>query len=159
VTVRLFRLTRPPRPIDFRGVPLGNEPFWGVDEAGFYAPNYAGGRPRRWTNGAARLVVPLDPQDRPGALLLDLEAGPAGCDLTVRVNGRVLVHEALPPGPWSKAVDLADLDRGRDLTLELLSDTFVPHELDPASGDERPLGLLVKEVRLLAPKAGGTPAS
>jgi hypothetical protein len=156
--LRLYRLTRPPRPADFRGLALGNEPVWGIEEAGFNNPDFTEGRRCRWTTGAARLVVPLDPEDRPAALLLDLEAGPAGCDLTVRVNGRVLVHQALPPGPWSKTLDLAGLDLGRTLTLELLSDTFVPHELNPASGDERRLGVLVKGVRLLARDAGGTPA-
>ena len=124
--------------------------FWGVEQTGFHGQGLAGDTPARWTDGAAKLVVPMHENRPPQALRVDIAStGPKGTELTVLVNGDILFHETVPAGGWSKTFSLAGRSFNKQLTLELLCDTFVPKEENKNSADRRTLGVMVKAVTLL----------
>ena len=123
--------------------------FWGVEQTGFHGQELSKDTPR-WTNGAAKLVVPLEKNRPPQALRVDLvSTGPQGKQLTVSVNGDVLFHETIPTGRWSKTFSLAGRSFNQHLTIELLSDTFVPAEVKKGTNDRRTLGVQVRAITLL----------
>ena len=141
--------TKPIVNSDYRNVVLGNRRVLGIRDSGFHGTG-GGGKARRWTNGAAKLVVPIDENSPPKALRVDLAfTGPQGTELKVLLNGDVLFHESLPPSRWSKTFSLAGRSFNQQLTIELLSDTFVPRETTKGSVDPRTLGVMVKAITLL----------
>ena len=128
---------------------LGAQRIRGVWETGFHGQEGVGAAPFRWTNGAAKLVVPLDERQRPEALRLELFApGPKGARLQVVVNGHTLADRRIAGGVWADTFSLAGLTLGRRATIELLSDTIVPKEMN-STQDPRTLGVVVRSIRLL----------
>ena len=124
--------------------------FWGVEQTGLHGQELSGDTPARWTDGAAKLVVPMHENRPPQALRVDLAStGHKGTELTVLVNRDVLFHETIPTGGWSNTFSLAGRSFHKHLTIELLSDTFVPREENKNSADRRTLGVMVKAVTLL----------
>jgi len=149
VLVRGIRLTGD---LDYFGAGLESGAVWGTKIQGFLSQECIEGRPCRWTNGRARVAVPLDPRFPPGqGLEIELStSNPLGAGLCVRTNGtelcrdRVLVDEI-----WSKTVRFPKgLWHCQWLVVELLSDTFVPREAIKGSNDERRLGVLVRKIGL-----------
>jgi hypothetical protein len=146
--VHLYRITRAPVPADYLDTPLGSEGVWGVNESGFHEIERAYGQTLRWTDGEARLRVPLDPRRLPTALAVNLGVGPLGTSLRVLVNGRELFQGSLPEGPFSRTLDLSTvpLENTKVAVIELLSTTLVP----PKGHEEEPLrGVQLKEIRLV----------
>jgi hypothetical protein len=137
-------------PEGYLNVRLGHQPIEGVAEDGFYGTEQAASEESgRWTNGAARLTVPLRGKT-PWALALSL--GPkAGHPIEVwlRVNGREVYRGRALPGPSDVVVPLDGAPLGDRVTVEVLSETFVPRERHPGSEDNRRLGIFVRGVRLL----------
>lgn len=124
---------------------VGAERTAGVLEAGFHpAEVSSGGRKMRWTDGAARLEVPL--AEPPTTLAVSLLASAPECSLEIRVDGAPLFSRKLPPGPWTRRFDLSRLSLGRRVRVEILSSTFSP--ADSGSADTRRLGVAVAEVTL-----------
>jgi hypothetical protein len=147
--VHVYRVTQLPAAADYLDTPLGNEAVWGVSEKGFHELARDYGRTVRWTDGAARLRVPLDPKRLPTALTVRLGAGAAGTSLRVLVNGQELFQGTLPGGPFVKSFDLSTvpLQQKKAAIIELLSSTFVP---PPVHEDkEPPRGVQVSEIRLV----------
>jgi hypothetical protein len=138
-------------------VPLGIETVPGVEASGFYDQEIdPSQRPYRWTDGQARLVIPLDRAKPPRALRMQLYAShpPPLPSLTLRVvvNGQELFKDQLPNGPWEKTFDLNGFELGEALTLDILSTTFMPQEVPGSkSSDARPLGIQVLGIQLLGP--------
>ena len=125
---------------------LGVERVPGVRESGFY--NTEGGvssDPFRWTNGSARLVVPFDGPP-PVALHVRLGLGvPKPTKLTIRVNGTSLFDETVKPqSEWSRNFDLRGAVTKGPVTIEILSDVFVP-----SKKDDRDLGVCVRGMTLI----------
>jgi len=161
--IRLYKITRISKHSDYRNIALGAEKIWGVEESGFNSHEWHDDRPFRWTNGAAKLVVPVDEQRPPRALRVDIESHPpAGkADETLirlLANGHDLYHGRIPRGSWSRTFGLDGATLAGQATIELLSDTFVPKNSVPASEDSRTLGILVRGIWLLDgdhPSPGG----
>jgi hypothetical protein len=140
--------------------PLGCKWVSGVKEEGFRGQDYdRQDQPARWTNGNARLVIPVDRQNPPRALHVKLfpwrpaQASPAS--LQIIVNRRPLVSEQVPRDTWERTLDLTGIDLGEEMVLEILSDTFIPRDHD-GGADARAHGVQVLGIRLL-PRTGGTP--
>ena len=154
-----FWLYQPKKPA-LLNVSLGNEFVAGVEESGFHVQEIDRlQHPFRWTNGNARLVVPLDKASLPQAVRIELaihRPPPAKkAALEVVVNGHSLFKNDVAVGSWQKTLDLRDLDLGEQLTLELLSDSFVPLGKPRIHGqgindDDRALGVQVFGITLLA---------
>jgi hypothetical protein len=129
---------------------LGAEKVPGVEEQGFYGQQGRADKPLRWTNGAAKLVVPVEASRLPARLRVELAwTGPKGTRLQIRVNGRGLYHEHVSSGEWTKTFALTGVKGGEPVIIELLSDTFVPKETLPGSVDTRTLGVAVRGIWLL----------
>ena len=144
--------SRPDVRPDFLKVPLGSAAVAGVKESGFYGPEFDHlGKPFRWTDGKARLVIPLDRNKSPRALWVILqatrpqEAPPVA--LQVVANGKDL-FSTNTAGVWEKTLDLSDVDLGDELTLDITSSTFVPRV---NIHDTRSLGVRINGMRLLGP--------
>jgi hypothetical protein len=109
---------------------LGAQPVPGVEESGFYEPEYSEGVPVRWTNGAGRLTVPIDAQEPPRGVYIDLEStapkGAGSTRLRVVINDHELCHEHTDEGSWAKTFSLEGMALDDHLTIELLSDCYVP---------------------------------
>jgi hypothetical protein len=114
----------------YQNIILGAQPVAGVEESGFYEPEYSEGVPVRWTNGAGRLTVPIDAQEPPRGVYIDLEStapkGAGSTRLRVVINDHELCHEHTDEGSWSKTFSLEGMALGDHLTIELLSDSYVP---------------------------------
>lgn len=149
--VILYKITGKDKEPDYRYVNLGGQVVLGVQQVGLgLQERTSNGQPIRWTNGKAKLVVPLNPQCLPKALKIYLAStGPKGTQLRVLVNGHALFNDHLPPGKWSNIFDLTDVRLDKRLTIELLSDTFVPREVIKDATDPRTLGVLVRDISLL----------
>src|SRR5262249_13964846 len=139
-------------------VTLGNEPVAGVEESGFSYQEYLNGQPFRWTDGTARLVIPIRAGEAPRALLLRLVSYRTeevkSATLHVRANQRDVFKGRIPQGQWEKTLDLSGVELGKELVLELLSDTYAPLGRNRGNGqgksdDPRELGVLVLAIQLL----------
>lgn len=128
---------------------LGHEPIRGVGESGFHATETLDRQPVRWTNGAATLEVPLDPQSLPRWLEIEVAApGRSGVRLLVLANGVELWQSPVSEQGLSTRLDLDKVPRGDSLQIELRSESFIPAQTVPGSTDSRRLGVLVKGLRL-----------
>ena len=124
----------------------------GVTATGFRGTERAAGRAFRWTTGAARLSVPIDPLAPPSELAVDvLMTGPPK-GLRIIVAGDCVLFDDTIRNRWSGTFAL-DACRLTAPTLEiaLLSDTHVPD-----TGDNRTLGIGVAAVEL---RGGGKDAA
>jgi WD40 repeat protein len=133
--------------------PFGWEPLAEVADEGFYGPEVsaASGVAYRWTNGAARLVIPLQGPPPKALHVRLILPGKPGFRLSIRANHQVLFEDRLSQnGVWSQTFDLSTMTLGNELTLEVLSDTFVPAQRNPASADERSLGVRLVGVTLVS---------
>jgi RNA polymerase sigma factor (sigma-70 family) len=137
--------------------PLGLEEIPGIAEEGFYHPE--GSPPLseayRWTNGAAKLVIPLNGPP-PKALHVRLVLFANSPRIHIRINGQSLFEERVSSRDWSRTFDLSAMSLGSVLTLEILSDTFIPAEQEKGNTDDRTLGVRVYGVTLLSGTQGFT---
>jgi hypothetical protein len=151
----LYFVLSPPRRPSVLNVSLGTETVPGVEESGFYNQEIdPHQRPFRWTDGQARLIIPLDRAKPPRALRMQLYASRPSqvppTTLRILVNGQELCKDQFPPGPWERTLDLNGADLGETLTLDILSNTFVPQEVSGSnSPDDRPLGVQVCGIQLI----------
>ena len=115
-----------------------------VTADGFHATEWTDGRAFRWTTGAARLSVPIDPLAPPSELVVDvLMTGPPKGLRIIVADGCLLFDDTIR-NRWSGTFAL-DACRLTAPTLEiaLLSDTHVPD-----TSDNRTLGIAVAAVEL-----------
>ena len=136
---------------NFTNLSLSSGKYSGIVESGLYGQEWSGGKPFRWTGGDAKLVVPLNPEHLPGALRVEiLSHCPNGLKFQVLLNHRELYQGQVFRGKaWSKIFSLADLPPGREATIEIISDTFVPKEVIEGSTDSRIVGVTVQDIRFL----------
>ena len=154
IPVALQRIDGLPQPADYLDVPLERGFLVGTKATGFHREELFEGEPARWTNGAAKIIVPVHADCPPRALIVDIAwSGPHAPDLQVIVNGRHLSDVTIPrQQSWSARLDLSDIPIGEQLIIELLSDTFQGFEQwapgEDRVPDRRQLGVLVRGIRL-----------
>jgi hypothetical protein len=158
-----FFVTRPKKPAEppteLRAAALidqtlGLAPIAGIEEEGFYYVETSKmwpGETYRWTNGAAKLTVPLGGEP-PLALFVRLGLTvPRKLHLTIKVNGApVFDDDVLMKLDWQESFDLGALKLGREMAIEVVSDTFVPAEALKGSTDGRALGVCVRGISLVS---------
>jgi hypothetical protein len=126
----------------------GPGPVPGVDESGFHNRELSGDKPCRWTNGNAKVIVPVPDGRRWRTLAVKAEI-PDRPDYRVRltVNGRVLFDDVAKPGRvWSKEFPLDGIDLDRKAVIELTSSTIPPGQT--RTKDDRTLGIRLRELIL-----------
>lgn len=132
--------------------PFGAEAVPGIEERGLWHTEFTKPtqhnnftkEPFRWTNGTARLVVPLS-DGAPQSMKIRLGVPiPRPVErLWIKVNGESLFDEAVNmPYEWSHTFDLSNIAIGRQAVIEIISDSF------PA-GDGRILGVCVRSITLV----------
>jgi hypothetical protein len=131
----------------FMDVRLGWRRFPGVFESGFNRREGRGGTAFRWTNGAGRLVVPVEPRQKPARLGLTLVRH-TQTDLRIVVNDTEVFVGRLPAG-IEHIFDLAGVPSNDWLTVQLLSEPYAPDEVESGSGVRRGRGVAVRSIRLL----------
>lgn len=142
----------------FVNVTLGCEAVAGIDEAGFLYQEHEGDKPYRWTNGRAKLTVPIRRLDSPRSVAVHVRVHqPKGTHLRILANSKELFAGQIPGGDFEKVLSLADVPLGDELTLELNSDSWKPKGTIPEAKDERTLGVDVRSVRLLREEAAPPP--
>jgi hypothetical protein len=141
--------------VSYLDQPFGTQPVPGIEEEGFHNPEVSArsGERFRWTNGAAKLVVPLHGRP-PKALLLSLAIGIPRPRLQIRVNGQTLIDELPSQDQWTQMLDLSAMNLGSALKLEILSDACVPAKQGKGSSDERILGVRVLAIKLISGTQG-----
>jgi hypothetical protein len=147
--IKIRRASRPPSALD---QPLGVQRVPAVEESGFYGTE--GGQsadPIRWTNGSARLTVPVDGPP-PTALHVRLGLGvPKPTKLAIQVNGTPMFSDTVKPQTeWVRTFDLSGVVAGGPVTIEVLSDTFIPSRARKGAKDDRALGVAVRGITLLS---------
>jgi serine/threonine protein kinase len=123
---------------------LGHRTVAGVENTGFYNDEENDSGPFRWTDGKARLTIPLTKDDHPRSLFLHLQR-PQNTWLRITVNDRELVNEPAADvwiQKWERTLDLSALELRDRLVVDILSNTFAP------PGDPRALGVKVRVVKL-----------
>ena len=111
--------------------------------SGFHNLESVGPSSYRWTDGAARLDLPVEPGREPATLAVDVTMGPPDTHLRVTANECVLVDEPTEL-PWSEEFSIDDcVADARALTIEIVSNTFVP-----GGADQRTLGVAVARIEL-----------
>jgi hypothetical protein len=141
----------------FLDVTLGSQSVPGVEDDGFYNNEQSGGKPFRWTNGRARLVIPLDRKEPPRALWVRVHR-PKNTWLQITVNDRELAKEKPTDrdmAKWERTLDLGGIDLGDRAVVEIVSNTVSPQNVDPKQNhDTRALGVQVGGLALLRLRPG-----
>lgn len=107
-------------------VRLGPEPRIGVRTSGIYKHEYYDEIVRAWTDGHAILNVPIQPGTRlKGLDIVFHHAGVRGQRYKIVGNGRPLAHGVLDSADKPVAIDLAGVDCGRELVIEILSNKTI----------------------------------
>jgi hypothetical protein len=121
----------------------------GIEQVGLYGPEHDGLYPFRWTDGSAKLIVPIH-GNPPQGLTVRLGLGvPGPVKVVIRANGQTLFDEAVSPRRvWTRLLPMDGVPRANELTIEVLSSTFVPAEITPGNKDRRRLGVRLFEVFL-----------
>ena len=130
------------RPVDL----LSNAAAYGlrVSQEGVYEREGRGDKSFRWTNGVATIVVPDGAGSRARSIRVNLAtAGPAGKDLSIRVNDCEIFNGKVPGSRWSRIFAWPSCEEhDPDTVIELRSSTH--------AGDHgRALGVAVERIDLL----------
>lgn len=127
---------------------LGLQAVQGVQMTGLYDLERDGsGAVFRWTNGVATVRTwASDPP--PGHLLVSLEV-PMPSHVRVTVDGTTLLDEFSTSGKLSRLLPLQKLEPHEHIAVSIESDTFVPHQRDPRSPDERVLGVMLRDLKVM----------
>jgi predicted RNA-binding Zn-ribbon protein involved in translation (DUF1610 family) len=128
----------------FLDIALGNQLISGVAESGFHHDETDGEGPFRWTNGKGKLMIPLAKNDRPQALLVQLDR-PENCTLRIIVNNREVLKEepsATRMMWWEKTIDLSGVQLGTEVVVEIVSNT--------RPDGPREIGVSVRGIKLLS---------
>jgi hypothetical protein len=135
----------------YLNVVLGCTRVDGVEESGFHYQEYHDSEPFRWTDGAAKLLIPIDtPPQRVWVSVYTLRADPTPVPFEVLVDGTSLFEGEVPLGKWEKTFDLGSHQFSEQVVIELRSDTFVPEGVMDGgiNTDTRVLGVQVRGIML-----------
>ena len=140
-----------PEALGSRNLALSSAPWiWGVKQSGFHDQEWWNHKPVRWTDGGARLDVPLPESGSISAVHVELAStGPRGTRLRIRLQGREVFDQSVPAGALNQVFDLSGSFLGEGLSIEFISDTFIPAQTEGGSSDTRQLGVAVGSVHLL----------
>ncbi len=135
----------------YLNVVLGCARVDGVEESGFYYQEYHDSEPFRWTDGAAKLLIPIDsPPQRVWVRVYTLRAEATPVPFEILVDGTSVFEGELPLGEWEGTFDLGSHQFSEQVMIELQSDTFVPKGVmdGGTNTDTRVLGVQVRGIVL-----------
>jgi MoaA/NifB/PqqE/SkfB family radical SAM enzyme len=116
-------------------VRIGPEPRIGVRTSGIYKHEYYDGIMRAWTDGHAIFNVPVQAGTRLTGLDLTFHhAGANGQRYQIVCNGRPLIRGVGAHADKPVTVDLSDVECGRELIVEILSNKTIEAALQREQG-------------------------
>jgi hypothetical protein len=132
---------------------LGSTKVEGVLESGFHFQEYNGPDPFRWTNGTAKLIVPVSARRPPQRLRVSIETyrpKVMSIPFQVLVDNIPVFDGKIALGKWEKTFDLASHPFSQQVLVELRSGQFIPKGLMDRgkNTDTRRLGVQVKAIVL-----------
>jgi len=143
--VRLLRPTHDDEP-SYLGVSLGRVARVGIVEEGL---GRRLGYETRWSDGHAKLVVPLRADDEPKAVRIFIPTtGRGGSQIRLRVDGMELLDEFVDQVNWTKTVPLTG-SYSDELTLELISDGHERRERETGKPQGRWTSIAIGGIWLL----------
>jgi hypothetical protein len=101
------------------------------------------GRPLRWTDGAARIRVPILGSVPPSAVSVKVWNMGDPTPLTIRLNGACVFDGLLPPAGLHAVLTVPPMSNASHLVIEIGSRKFKP------DGDSRWLGVALESVMLV----------
>lgn len=118
--------------------------LWGVAASGLHPTEWADAQPFRWSDGDARLSIPVDPDAPPSELSVTIimTAGPE-TSLTMAVDDCVLFDSAIQ-NSWSGTLRLDSCRIASD-RIEVSIRSSTPQ---PSHGDARQLGVAIASVEI-----------
>ena len=122
----------------------GAELLSGVTASGLSPTEWNGARPFRWSNGDARLSIPVDPEAPPSELFVSIVmTGGGEKSLAIAVDDCVLFDSVIQ-GPWSGTFPLSSCPvESERMELSIRSTTH-----QPGNGDLRQLGVAIASVEV-----------
>ena len=120
--------------------------LWGVSSSGFFATEWTGQRPFRWTNGEATLSIPIEGREPPSQLAVEvLMTGAGPKPLVITVNGCTIFDSEIRRR-WVQTLPLAPCRVDPpSLDIQILSGVHAPG----GGGDGRTLGVAVGSIEII----------
>lgn len=121
----------------------------GMQSEGFYNIEAQKHSKWRWTNGNAKIIIPIEEHDnsKPRKLIISIIQA-MGMEFRLTVNDFELENTKLPMGPWSKTYSLKSVLIQDSIEIAITTTTFVPKNVLPNSIDSRILGVMLNEIIL-----------
>ena len=120
-----------------------------IDISGFYPQESNDFSDFRWTDGNTKISIPINQNYKPKFLNIDFEVGnPQGSKVQIFANDVKIFDQKMIKGKYSKTISINDIDIKDNLTLDLLSNTWIPKETISTSEDSRKLGIIVRSLKL-----------
>ena len=140
--------------LSYLNIPLGCQQVDGVAESGFHYQEQSNAIPFRWTNGNAKLLVPVNTRHPPERLWVQIGALRPTMDpvrFQLLIDGEALYDGVVPPGSWETTFDLSDRTFNDATLVELRSAVFVPKSVmdHGKNTDPRTLGVQVQGLKLV----------
>lgn len=115
----------------------------GVTASGLHQTEWADTQPFRWSDGYARLSIPVDPEAPPSELSVKIAMTSPDASLTIAVDDCVLFDSAIQ-GPWSRTFPLSSCRIASQRMEVSIRSTTHPS----TNGDPRKLGVAVTSVEI-----------
>ncbi len=129
-------------PTEAAALEVGTSIFARIE--GMHAVEDFQGRPLRWTDGFARISVPLRGQSPPKSLSLKLwNIVQSTSAVSIRVNGSPIYNGPLPADGLDATLQLPPIHGADEAMIDIDSPSFRP------SGDTRTLGVAIESLLLL----------
>lgn len=140
--------------LSYLNTPLGCQQVDGVAESGFHYQEHDNTIPFRWTNGNAKLLVPINTRHPPEQLWVQITALRPTMDpvrFQLLIDGEALHDGVVPPGKWDRTFDLSGHTFNDATLVELRSAVFVPKGVmdQGKNTDPRRLGVQVQGLKLV----------
>jgi hypothetical protein len=127
----------------FLGLEVGSVAVSGVETTGVHGEEGSGDSRMRWTDGHAKILVPIGTNETVGRISIELLAF-AKTRTNLSVDGVERMTLDVGPGPVSRMLVLQPRPAGRVLSIWIESATFVPGGQDP-----RTLGVQIRSLKIL----------
>ena len=117
----------------------------GIQEEGFYGN--AGSA--RWSNGHIKLIIPINRNEQIKKLKVGIGAiPPTGTKVKILIDGRQAFNKFYAKGGFEIRLPISKIEDNSNLRVEIISDTFIPAEIDQRKEDTRKLGVHIYRVEL-----------
>lgn len=130
---------------------FGGAPAWNVEESGLHGQEYDGSKPFRWTNGAAEFHIGYTFSRKPLSAIVDIfSSKPGGQPVQIFINDTLVFNRYVQESEKSLTIPLKDAPlTDTQNSIRIVSDKWIPSNIDSQSTDERELGLAIDSITLM----------